>query len=334
MKKIMFLTLLITALCLFFTIAHAQWLETTITVGNIPYALVWNSINNKVYCANVSSNSVTVIDGQTNSVITTITAGSEPHALVWNSQNNKIYCANGSNSVTVIDGQTNSVITTITVGSEPYALVWNSQNNRIYCTNSASNNVTVIDGQTNSVITTIAVGSYPSVLVWNSQNNKIYCANDSSNNVTVINGQTNSVITTIAVGNYPFAFCWNPFQNRVYVANFYSSSLSVIRDSIVSGVAEAIENCKLKIDNFSVYSNPAKTFFTIRLPQTACRRQSGFGTSATDRSTIRIYDVSGKAVKELDSFGVDELRVSLDGIKSGVYFVQFGAIIKKLTITK
>jgi len=59
----------------------SQWLETTIQVGDGPCALVWNSTNNKVYCANSGSDSVTVIDGATNQVITTIPVGSAPRAF-------------------------------------------------------------------------------------------------------------------------------------------------------------------------------------------------------------------------------------------------------------
>ena len=75
-------------------LSTAQWLETTIVVGDIPYALVYNPIDNKVYCANWDSDNVTVIDGASNSVITTITVGDGPCALVYNTTNNKVYCAN------------------------------------------------------------------------------------------------------------------------------------------------------------------------------------------------------------------------------------------------
>ncbi|NOR16878.1 hypothetical protein GQ543_04105, partial [candidate division WOR-3 bacterium] len=101
----------------FITLANAQWLETTIAVGDGPRALVYNPTNNKVYCANWISDNVTVIDGATNAVITTIAVGSYPLALVYNPTDNKVYCANEvSDDVTVIDGPTNAVITTIGVG--------------------------------------------------------------------------------------------------------------------------------------------------------------------------------------------------------------------------
>ncbi len=50
----------------------------TLAAGRGPSALCHNSTNNKVYCANDSSDNVTVIDGATDSVITTVTAGDNP----------------------------------------------------------------------------------------------------------------------------------------------------------------------------------------------------------------------------------------------------------------
>jgi hypothetical protein len=74
----------------------------------------------------------------------------------------------------------------------------------------------------------------------------------------------------------------------------------------------------------SIFPNPAKTYFTVR------------STLDTQGLILRMYDVTGKIVKreELKSSEVQELRISTDGIKNGVYFVRFGANTKKLVITK
>ncbi len=78
--------------------------------------------------------------------------------------------------------------------------------------------------------------------------------------------------------------------------------------------------------NFQVYPNPAKTFFTVR------------GPFSTDRSEIEIFDITGKVVKEILRFAQNDntMRIPLDGIKNGVYFVQVGdeLISKKLIVTK
>jgi MoaA/NifB/PqqE/SkfB family radical SAM enzyme len=46
--------------------------------------------------------------------------------------------------------------------------------------------------------------------------------------------------------------------------------------------------------------------------------------------------VTGKVVKELESSGNRELRVSLDGINPGVYFVRVGneMVKEKLVVTR
>ena len=76
---------------------------TMVAVGYGSCALVYNPINNKVYCANNISDYVTVIDGATNAVITTIAVGNEPCAFTWNYAQNRTYVANFySSSISVI----------------------------------------------------------------------------------------------------------------------------------------------------------------------------------------------------------------------------------------
>ena len=231
-----------------------------------------------------------------------------PQAFTYNATNNKIYVGGEyGNCVIVIDGETNQKIAKIPAGRGIYSLCWNSTNNKVYCANKYSNNVTVIDGATNQVITTIQVGRYPWTLVWNSTNNKVYCANLGSGSVTVIDGATNQVITTIPVGVSPRAFAWNSIENRVYVANYWSSSISVIRDA--TGIEEYFLP-DVKPFTSEIYPNPAKSFIVIR--------------SSFPVKEIEIFDVSGKLIKEI-TFSSKESKISLKGIKSGVYLLKIKA---------
>jgi hypothetical protein len=79
-------------------------------------------------------------------------------------------------------------------------------------------------------------------------------------------------------------------------------------------------------NDFVIYPNPAKGFLDIHLPKTV------------DQAMVKIFDVSGKLIKseELNDLGIREFRISLKGIKPGIYFVQLDndLIIKKLVITK
>ena len=73
---------------------------------------------NRIYVPNSSSNTVSVIDGSTNTVITTITVSTNPVGVGVNPATNRIYITNhGSNNVLVINGSTNTVIATVDIGS-------------------------------------------------------------------------------------------------------------------------------------------------------------------------------------------------------------------------
>jgi len=95
------------------------------------------------------------------------------------------------------------------------------------------------------------------------------------------------------------------------------------------GIEQTNDNCKVNNENFSLYPNPAKTFFNVRLPLSA------------DRSEIKIFDVTGKVVKEIGDCHAtarndNTLRVTLDGIKNGIYFVKVEneMLNEKLVVTK
>ena len=117
-------------------------------------------------------------------------------------------------------------------------------------------------------------------------------------------------------------------SGNVYVTGYAAitgtnADFATIKYVQTPGIEEA-RNQIPEAKMLEVYPNPAKSFFTLRLPQSNGREQ------------IKIFDVTGKVVKELESSGNRELRISLDGIKNGVYFVRVGneTINKKLVVTK
>jgi YVTN family beta-propeller protein len=65
-----------------------------IQTGTWSYALCYNPLNNKVYCANSGGNSVAVVCGAADSVVTTVPVGDYPRAFCHNPQQNRVYVAN------------------------------------------------------------------------------------------------------------------------------------------------------------------------------------------------------------------------------------------------
>ena len=76
-------------------------------------------------------------------------------------------------------------------------------------------------------------------------------------------------------------------------------------------------------NDFVVYPNPAKTFFNVSSSLLALY------------STLKLYDVTGKEVKK-EELKTKNCRISLNGIKNGVYFIKVGneMVKEKLVISK
>ena len=153
------------------------------------YGIAVNPVTNKIYVPN--GQSVTVIDGATNSTVTLPSTGNAALFVAINPITNKVYVPNTfSGTLMVIDGVTNG-ITTLPGGpgtvSGPFAVVVNATTNKIYlpCIDS----LTIVDGATNtetSVSLPAATTGYSSTAV-NPVTNKAYVAfpNSSSDPVTV-----------------------------------------------------------------------------------------------------------------------------------------------------
>lgn len=76
-----------------------------IKVGDNPWGVTVDTKTNRVYVANEESNTVSVIDGLTNSVIANVTGLTSPYHLDVNPTTNRVYVTSSqSNFVSVIDG--------------------------------------------------------------------------------------------------------------------------------------------------------------------------------------------------------------------------------------
>ncbi len=87
--------------------AAALTLENNVTVGREPIAVAVDQATNRIYVANITSGTVSVINGTDNSV-TTVTVGNDPTAVAVNQATNRVYVANAVNSgwVSVINDAT------------------------------------------------------------------------------------------------------------------------------------------------------------------------------------------------------------------------------------
>ena len=207
------------------------WAQSLVGTGSQPFAEAVNPATNTIYVVNNGPNTVTVIDGATNTT-RTVTVGRTPVAISVNPVTNEAYVANsGDGTVTVINERQGSV-RNISVGRNPEAIIVNPVTNKIYVATAdgivTDGHVRVIDGRTDTATTTIEVGIDPSALALNPVTNHIYVANSGfidvsgrrNGTVSVIDGSNDTVVgSPLELGGSPNALAVNPVTNKIYVLN-------------------------------------------------------------------------------------------------------------------
>jgi YVTN family beta-propeller protein len=183
--------------------------------------------NERVYVANAGSDTVSVIDADTNAVIATIPVGDRPRGVVF--LGTRVYVSNElSGTVSVIDIASNTVVATVPVGSRPADIDRDVYWESLWVANEGSNNVSVIDPDTNTVVDTVPVGVAPHGIRFSAHGDQVYVTSQ-SDTVTVVDEYDHDVAATVPVGHTPTDIetaYW--FNHKVYVTNQSSNTVSVI----------------------------------------------------------------------------------------------------------
>ena len=201
-----------------------------------------------------STNTVTVINTATNTVVDTIMVAGSNLGVKFRPAGDRAYVVNNSfSTVSVIDTAISTVVATVPVGGSPQSIAVKPDGSRVYVSNSADNTVSVIDTSTNTVIgIPIVVGSQPVGLAVSPDGSRLYVGNASGSSVTVIDTSTNLPVvgSPVTVGPRPNDIVFKPDGTRAYVTNNSGSSMSVIDTSSLTAttVPLGVAPCDIAID--------------------------------------------------------------------------------------
>ncbi len=221
--------------------ANTHGLVASIPVGRLPGPVAFLSPN-KIYVANLSGKSVSVIDAGTNSALgLPIAVDTLPVALAANSTTNRVYVANlGSDTISVIDAVGDTVTSIIDLdtsfGANDYApgcLAANTVTNRIYVGNRKTGRVMVIDGATEGLIADVPLGGgIPLEIQVNEATDRVFVTLGgdlpAGNSVVEIDGSTNTVVRSAFVGCMPFGSALDATASTLYSFNTGNGTVSVI----------------------------------------------------------------------------------------------------------
>jgi YVTN family beta-propeller protein len=181
-----------------------------------------------MYVCNFGSDTVSVIDTNTNTVGKPIPVGNGPSGIAFDPIHDRMYVTNGD-GVSVID-----VFRYIVVGTIPIpggGIAFDPTHNRMYVlTESAGRGaVSVIDTNTNTVVgSPIPVGDEALDIEFDPTHNRMYVTNIDSDSVSVIDTNTNTVLGSPIPVLDPYGIALDPTHNRMYVVNHRAANVSVI----------------------------------------------------------------------------------------------------------
>jgi len=258
--------------------------------------LLFDPVNNLVFCAGDSATGVLVIDGARNTVIASIPAGARLHSLCRDSRGNRVYCA-GPGAVSVIDAARNLVTDTILLRRSPWGMMcYDPGGHRVVCPEAGkSGRVTLIDCATGDT-SSFRAGKGPHLSAMDPVGNRFFVLNRLSRDVSVVDGNTLEQ-SRVAVGDAPVALAVNQTTGQVYVANRNSNSVSVITDKPLKADIRIVgvkRQYKASAFGASVVTPivvlsstaPTVTGVTVRLEISGIPEQ-GPGTS--DSLRVRVY---------------------------------------------
>ena len=176
-----------------------------IPANNFPFDIAVNSFTNMIYVTNPYSNTLTVINGDTDKAEDTVFVGILPYGVDVDLFTNRIYVANHySNEISVVDGGTNTIVPNITNINSPTGVKVDASDSWIYVTNIDKNTVSKIDAINNTVVKYAKVGKNPySVEIKGGRDAKIYVTNIGSNSVSVLDKTSFETLKNITVGESP-----------------------------------------------------------------------------------------------------------------------------------
>ncbi len=191
---------------------------------------VWDPVSGRLYVSCATTNSVTVLDCDTDSVLTHISVGAYPESMYVNTLRRKLYVMNWDDAtVSVINMLTNQVVSTISVrGEHGY---YSRSVDKFYF--GAEEQCVVIDGQSNAVVARISLpngANYVESTTGNESAGLVYLAASGSDggHVITISAHGDSVLASVPVGDMPRGLAYCAGNDRLYGLTCSPDSLVVL----------------------------------------------------------------------------------------------------------
>jgi YVTN family beta-propeller protein len=201
-----------------------------ITVGDTPRGVAVDPERQRVYVANFESDTVSVINTQSQSLMVHLGGVPSPNGLAYDPVNDIIWVSSYElDRLTPIRANNLELPPHLMVGEGPWGVAYDPVHEYVYVANSLGDSVSVVDPGVHSVIATLT-GPFdkPHHLAANPLNGKVYVANSGNNSVTVINGTSISSVVHLWDSGRPYGIAVDETRDLVYLATIETNRIVTI----------------------------------------------------------------------------------------------------------
>lgn len=221
--------LIILSIFLFHSGVHSANEQTKIALDDDPRMVAVNPVTNKAVVTHQHSNSVSIVDLNTEQVITEVRVERLAKGAAVDTVANIAVITNQiDRSLSLIDLNTNEVIATIDIGRMPNHVAVNSQTHIAAVTSIMDRHIIFIDLSTQNVVAKTHVGISAGDLAIDPVNNKTLILNKINKTVTIIDMNNYAVSDVIHLEERPQAIDVNPETNTAAISNYCDRSVTII----------------------------------------------------------------------------------------------------------
>jgi YVTN family beta-propeller protein len=183
----------------------------------------------RVFVANESSNSVTVIDGDSYQVVGTVDARNHAtHDLAVSRDGRWLFATNlASGRLSAINTRALETVASIATGDRAHVVTLTNDNRQAWVANIGDNTISIVDTTSFRILGTIGVGKGPTGLTFSRDGRFAYVSNQGDKTVEIIDTASLKVIKAIPVGTNPHFLVLGP-DGRIWGTNTGGTDIYVI----------------------------------------------------------------------------------------------------------
>jgi YVTN family beta-propeller protein len=192
----------------------------------------------RVFVANESSNTITVVDGDSFQVVGTVDARNHAtHDLAVSRDGRWLFATNlASGRLSAVNTRTMETVASIATGDRAHVVTLTNDNRQAWVANIGENTISIVDTTTFRILGTIAVGKGPTGLTFSRDGRFAYVSNQGDKTVEVIDTASHRVLKAIPVGTNPHFLVLGP-DGRIWGTNTGGTDIYVIDPATQDKVA-------------------------------------------------------------------------------------------------